>query len=266
MVLDWQNTCPQVEQARPSLAILPIGTTEVQGEHLPVGAVTIILEAVSRQVAERLPEPVYLLPVLPFGTSASHAGAPGTVALSWRTLMDVVTDLVESLLAQGIRRVAVINGLGGPAETMTRPRENDIVKTAVRQLNYDHPELDAVWMQPFTAAREELAQIMESPLDDLHAGELATSLLLHLAPELVQGAGQDCVPAVGPEYLDCVPFARLSPAGTWGRPSLATANKGERALEAAVERTARYIEETLAYLARAKGRAAEERGGRCAWT
>ena len=254
MLLDYQNTSFEVKDAKPDIAILPMGTTEQYGDHLPVGTTTIILDILARRVAERLKGTVYLLPTMPQGTSGLHLPAPGTIALEWSTLMSVVYDLVESLVAQGIRQVVVINGLGGATETTVRPRENYIVKTTVRQLNYDIPELDALWVQPFTVAGKDLAEIMESAHQDIHAGELATSLMLHLAPDAVKGKGTDWAPEVGKEYLDYVPFRKLCPGGVWGRPSLASAVKGERALEVAVQRTAEYIEESFARLATMKRR------------
>ena len=75
-----------------------------------------------------------LLPTFPFGTSLAHAGTAGTGSVNWPTLLHVVRDITESLLAQGIRKVAVINNLGGPTETTVQPRGNFIVKTSVRQL------------------------------------------------------------------------------------------------------------------------------------
>jgi creatinine amidohydrolase len=254
MLLDYQNTSFEVRDARPEIAVLPIGATERCGDHLPIGTMTFILDAVARRVAERLKGNIYLLPTMPLGTSGLHGTSAGTVALEWYTLMQVVYDLVESLLAQGIRKVAVINGLGGANETTVRPRENYIVKTAVRQLNYDFPKLDAVWVQPFTVAGEELRQILDSADQDVHAGELATSLMLYLDPDAVKGQGTDYLPEVGKEYLDFVSLEALCPGGVWGRPSLASAEKGERALKAAVERTVAYIEESFAHLATMKRR------------
>ncbi len=254
MLLDYRNTTFEVRDARPEIAVLPIGSTEQCGEHLPIGSTTFILDAVARRVAESLQGRVYLLPAMPLGSSGLHRGTAGTIALEWQTLMQVVSDLVESLLSQDIRKVAVINGLGGANETTVIPRENYIVKTAVRQLNYDHPELDAIWVQPFTAAAGELSDILGSAGVDVHAGELATSLMLHLAPETVKGPGADHVPEVSKEYLDFVAFQSLCPAGVWGKPSLASAEKGEAALDAAVRGTVRYIEESFAHLATMKRR------------
>ncbi len=254
MLLDYQNTSFEVKDAVPDVAVLPIGATERCGEHLPVGTMTIILDALARRVAERLSGTAYLLPTMPLGTSGTHRGTAGTIALEWPTLMRVVYDLVESLFVQGTRRVVVITGLGGANENAALPKENYVVKIAVRQLNYDYPELDAIWVQPFTVASRELVQILDAPEQDVHAGELVTSLMLYLDPGAVKGKGTDHLPEVGAdkghpkEYLDYVAFEKLCPGGVWGRPSLASADKGERALQIAVERTVEYIEKSFARL------------------
>ena len=254
MLLDYQNTSFEVKDAKPDIAVLPIGATERCGEHLPVGTMNIILDALARRVAERLKGTAYLLPTMPLGTSGTHQGTAGTIALEWPTLVRVVYDLVESLLVQGIRRAVVVVGLGGANESTALPKENYVVKTAVRQLNYDYPELDAIWVTPFTVAGRDLAQILDAPEQDVHAGELVTSLMLYLDPGAVKGKGTDYLPGAGKEYLDYVAFEKLCPGGVWGRPSLASADKGERAFRIAVERTVQYIEESFAHLTRMKRR------------
>jgi creatinine amidohydrolase len=128
------------------------------------------------------------------------------------------------------------------------------VKTAVRQLNYDHHDLDVIWVQPFTAAGGELKRILESSEQDVHASELATSLMMHLHPESIKKEGVDYVPDENKAYLDFVAFEKLCPGGVWGLPSLATAEKGRMALEAAVEGTIKYIEESFSTLERMKKR------------
>ena len=252
MDVQWSTT--RLAEARPDLAILPVAAIERHGGHLPIGTDWLVLEAIAPRVAEAF-DRCFLLPTFPFGTSLAHAGTPGTASVRWETLLHVVRDVTGSLLRQGIRRVAVLNNLGGPTETTVQPRGNFIVKTAVRQLNYAHPDLDAIWVQPLTAARAELTEIFASASEDLHAAEIETSLLLALQPDLVRAGARDFVPEGVPRtFLDWAPFERLAPGGVWGRPSLASAENGRRALDAAVEGTVRYIRESFDYLATAKGR------------
>jgi creatinine amidohydrolase len=254
MLVTYENTSPEVGKANPTVAVLPLGATECCGDHLPVGTANVILGTVARGVAARLSDSVYLLPVLPFGTSGHMLGEPGVVALEWRTLMDAIRDLVDSLLAQSIGKVVLMCGLGGPTAGTTRPDQNYIAKTTVRQLNYDHPELDVIWLQPFTLAKPALGEILSEAEDDVHAGELATSVMLYLDPEHVDMPARDFVPPVGKEYRDYVAFKAICPGGVWGSPSLATADKGRLALEAAISASVKYIEATFSRLAELKGR------------
>lgn len=255
-VYDWTNTSPDLVQHPPDLAILPVGAVEPFGPHLPVGAAVYVLDAIARQVAARLPERVYLLPTWPLGESGLYANCVGTVSLAWRTLFSVVTDLIESLLDTGVRRVAVLAGLGGAACTTVMPRENRIVKTAVRQANYVHPDLDAIWVQPLTVSDPPLSALCASAAEDVHAGQVVTSLMLHLHPALVrQDQIVDHIPTVGVQYIEAAPFSALCPAGVWGRPSLASAEMGARMFEAAVHGTMRYIQESLVECERLKRRA-----------
>ena len=254
-LFDWQSTTFEIEEAGLETAILPLAACEQHGPHLPVSTDQIIIDAISRRVAEALDMKLFLLPTLPLGTSALHGEAPGTIWLGEETLYRVVYDLVESLYEHNIRTVAVINNHGGATESTVIPRGNYIVKTAVRQLNYDYPDKKAIWVQPFTVAGEEMRHIFESAEEEIHAGEVETSILLHLAEELVKGRGQDYLPEKATkEYLDFASFARIAPGGIWGRPGLASAEKGAEAFEAAVRATAAYIKQSFAHLDRMKVR------------
>jgi creatinine amidohydrolase len=180
------------------------------------------------------------------------AGEPGAVYLRFETLWAVVDDLVHSLHQHGIYQVAVLNNHGSAMTTTTVPLGNFIVKTAVRQLNYELPGITAIWVQPFAAARAALAEIFPSAQQEVQAGAVETSILMHLAPELVGQPGPDHVPGLSSAYLHFTPFHNLAPEGVWGRPSEASAEKGERALAVVVEATARYIETTFARLGELK--------------
>lgn len=248
VIMDLEHTAWDFKAARPEVALVPLACLEPHGPHLPVGADGLIISAIARRVAERMGRATFLLPVWPLGTSGPHFGRPGCVSLEYQTLWAVVRDVVLSLHAHGIHRVAVLNNHGSPVTTTTRPLGNAVVKTAVRQLNYETPGLRTIWVQPFAAARTAFFEIFDAAASDLHAGEIETSILLHLAPDLVRAGAPDAVPAGPHAYLDAVPFHRVSPTGVWGRASLASAEKGSRALDAAVDATVDYIEGTLAAL------------------
>lgn len=253
-MFNYWNTSFEIKDGLPTTALLPIAAIEQHGPHLPVASDWLIVEAIAEEMANRLEAATFRLPVFPYGTSASHADVAGTVSLSADTLFCVVRDVVESLYAHGITRVVVVNNHGIASGTTVIPHGNFVVKSAVRQVNYDHPAMDAIWVQPFAAARTELAAIFDASGDDVHAGDVETSVLLHLRGELVKGRANDFVPKAGREFLDFVPFSDLCPAGVWGRPSQASADKGARAFEAAVTGAVEYVAGAFKSLDQAKGR------------
>jgi creatinine amidohydrolase len=248
-MLTWQNTSWDFLDAPAKIGILPLASTEPHSTHLPIGSDVILMDALARAVAERLQDPVFLLPTWPLGTSGHHMGEPGTITLRFDTLWAVVRDVVVSLHEHDIHHVAVINNHGSAAVTTTIPAGNFITKTAVRQLNYEVPGLTAIWVQPFAAARDELAQLFSTAPRELHAGAVETSIMMHLQPDLVGNAPADHDPGLSPTFLHFAPLKQVAPGGVWGSPSQASAEKGSAAFEAAVSGTVRYIERTFAQIA-----------------
>ena len=254
MMLTWQNTAWEYKASPPEIAIVPLACLEPHGAHLPIGTDRIIISEIARRVAERLDAPTMLLPTWSLGTSGHHAGEPGAVYLKFETLWAVVRDVATSLHEHGVHQVAVINNHGSAMTGTTRPIGNFIVKTAVRQLNYETPGLTAIWLQPFAAGRDGLASLFESARSEVHAGAVETSLLMRLARDLVGAVPPDHVPALAPNYLDFAPFKKIVPGGIWGKPSEASAEKGARALDLVVQATVDYIKTTFRQLKEIKQR------------
>jgi creatinine amidohydrolase len=247
-MLTWKNTAWDFKENPPRLAILPLAAFETHGPHLPLETDAIIMAAVARRTTELLDEPSFLLPLWPYGTSGHLAGQPGTVYLDFNTLWAVVRDLVLSLHRHHISRVVVLNNHGSAATTPTRPLGNFVVKTAVRQLNYETPGLTAIWAQPFALASQELKRLFPSAGREVHAGAVETSLIMHLSPERVGAIPEGFAPEVSPNYLDFAPLVKFAPGGVWGKPAEASAEKGEQAFAAVVNATVNYIGKTFRQL------------------
>ncbi len=233
---DVTSTYLDLESSGVDTAVLPVGAIEQHGPHLPPSVDWFQGEIVARRVAERLDG--FLLPGVPFGCSQSHAGFRGSISLAPETLGAVVTDIAESLLEQGFRRIAVLNFHGG----------NLVLKLAVRDLNLSQSLGKVVLVNPGQDARTMLGEILDGYPDEQHAGELETSVMLHAAPEQVGPSRIDHVPKVGPVYFDYLPMKDFCPDGVWGRPSLATAEKGRLAIDAMVDYTVEYLEDTFTEL------------------
>jgi creatinine amidohydrolase len=250
--LNARSTTVEIARGRPRIGILPVAAIEAHGPHLPVGTDLVIVESIARRVARHLGADAYLLPTLPFGNSTHLRGVAGTADLSPDTLRRVIQDVAVALHETGIHHVAVIGGHGLVSGNTVVPFGNFIVKAAVRQLNHEHPEMDAIWVQPLAAAGKALAKVFAAGADDVHAGEVETSLMMALSPQSVGEPPADHVPTVSRDYLDLVPFSRIAPGGVWGRPRLASRDKGDAAVVSAAEATAAYVTETFETLGRMK--------------
>jgi creatinine amidohydrolase len=229
-----ENTSPEVEGSGSDIAILPVGAIEQHGSHLPLGTDWMEADAVAHRVSEVLG--AYLLPALPFSNSQAHARFRGTVSLQPETLAVVVKDLVSSLFAQGFKRVVLVNLHGG----------NAILKIAVRELNYLHSEGKVILVSPWIPAAAELHVLFPDLDNDLHAGDLETSLMLAIDANLVRADRSDYVPqGLSGEFFDYLDISALTESGVWGKPSQASPEKGKAALDLMVEKTVQYIRRTF---------------------
>jgi creatinine amidohydrolase len=217
-----------------TVAYLPVAAFVPHGPHLPMTTDLIISAAFARAISSCAG--AFLLPVQPFAGGSEYADrfSPG---VDPALLFDMIMDLAQELRRQGFRRLVV----------QERGAGKSILFSLTRHLNAGGV-LDTVLVNPTAPAV--LAGILECD-SDLHAGEADTSLMLHIAPELVRRqriAGADCVPAVSPGFLDCKSLFALSQTGVWGMPSLADARKGQRLFEAGVRESVREIREVFAFM------------------
>ena len=170
------NTSKEIAQARPAIAILPVGSLEQHGEHLPIATDWLRADDAARRLAERLGD-CYLLPALAYALQ-EHMDLAGTITLRPSTLALVVEDIVLSLRHQGIRRIVVLTTHGG----------NWILKPTIRDLNFRYPDIRIIHADgPLTSEPERMPC-------DIHAGAGETGAMLALRPELVKGRSPDFAP------------------------------------------------------------------------
>ena len=206
--------------------VIPVGSTEQHGHHLPTRVDSAIVEAIALRSAELAAEqvPVLVAPTLPYGCSHHHLPFGGTMSLTTTTYVEVVCDLVAGLAAQGFRSIVLINGHGG----------NDAaLRVAVDRLTNE------VRCGAHVAATS-YYQIASTGWVPGHAGHFETSLMLALTPELVHLDRR-------PHDAETVtPLGRADlPGGKIGRPGLWEASDGrtDDAREASREDGERLLEE-----------------------
>ena len=209
-------TSPDVRDAASDVAVLPVGSFEQHGGHLPLITDTAIACIIGRAVSEAYG--LLLLPPVTISCSHEHADWAGTVSISAATLTAIIDDVRASLDAQGIGKLIVVSGHGG----------NYVLSNIAQQANTAGPRVvlfptGADWD---TARRA--AGLSSSGREDMHGGESETSILLHFQPDYV---GQDWQTADHqaddrPDLL-LLGMSGYTKTGIIGRPSLATAAKGE---------------------------------------
>jgi len=213
------------------IAVLPVGATEQHGSHLPVGTDTIFAECYARRLAEALD--AYLLPAVAISSSIEHRKSKGTVYLKSDTLALVIRDIAESLQFSGFSKLIIANFHGG----------NWIIKPTIRNLNRELGDFQVILLDAGEVARPRFHEILNHVQNDIHAGEMETSLMLHLHPEHVADIKRQHEPDFVPQaFMDYFDVGDITPDGYWGFPEDATAEKGSKVLELMLREGIKYIE------------------------
>ena len=212
--------------------LIPFGSTEEHGAHLPLSTDTLHAVEVGRRLAER--RPIFIAPPIPYGVCRSTADHPGTLSITTATLRALAIDLVSTLYRQGLRNFILLTGHAGGTHTST-------LVDAGEELLQRFDDLRIAVLTEFMLASREGKGIIETP-DDAHAGEIETSRLLHSHPQLVNGQGEREYPSF-PSGILVRDKRKYWPGGVWGDPTKASAEKGARLEAAVVEALDRLVEE-----------------------
>ena len=215
-------TWPDLKGRRP-LVLLPLGSCEQHGPHLPLDTDTAVATAVAERAAARLSGEldVVIAPPQSYGASGEHEGFPGTVSIGHTALRLLLTETGRSLL-RWAGRLLVVNGHGGNLASLT---------DAVTGLRGE--SRDAAWWPCMP------------PGSDAHAGRTETSLMLRLRPSAIRTeravAGSTEPVEQLMDRLVAESVRGVSPSGVLGDPAGAGADEGERLLERMADRLAADI-------------------------
>jgi creatinine amidohydrolase len=216
-----------------SVALLPVGSFEQHGDYMPLATDTIVASVVARELGRVYP--VFVLPPITISCSHEHSGWRGTVSISARTLHQVVTDVADSLAASGIDRLVLVSGHGG----------NYVLANVAQEASVHGPHI-AVFPQAaeWEQARSD-AGLQTTNHEDMHAGELETSILLATYPDVIRPGNETADwQADDRPHLLTLGMSAYTKSGVIGRPSLGTEAKG-RAVLASLTRS---FESVLAIL------------------
>jgi creatinine amidohydrolase len=244
--LSWPEVARAVAEER--VPIVPIGTLEDHGHHLPIDTDVTLVEAICRGAATGLADETVLLPPIVHGYSPHHMDFPGTITINWETFCRYCTDVALSLVRHGFKRVLLVNGHGS---------NQNLVDMAARLTMVEEPGSLVASSFYLTSERSAavIKEVRESDTGGMaHACELETSIYLHLHPEAVamdQVMDERGYPNTEHLWMDwsdgplrLMPWwSSFSDSGVQGDPSKASAEKGRALFDAAVEEISGYVTE-----------------------
>ncbi len=199
--------------------VFPFGTIEEHGRHLPLNTDALIIREVLTLVAKR--RKFFLAPLVYYGVCTTTKDHPGTISIRPETLRRLTSDLVLDAYNKGLRNFLLISGHGGSLHMSA-------LKEASESLVEKLKDVTIAAFSPYDLLWKELSAIAETP-NDSHAGELETSMVLCLSPELVKGRSAEEYPRV-PRPFVVKNKMKYWPGGVWGNPKKASAEKGRKAI------------------------------------
>ena len=246
-------TWPELNEAvmAQKVVLLPIGSTEQHGHHLPLDVDNFLARSVCLEAAKRAPQELLVMPTIPYGYNEHGQDFPGTIHVTYAHFIEYSLDVVKSVAYAGFDRIVIIDGHGS---------NEHLCEFIARRATLETEALVAstIWTN---LAIEAFEKVRESGHGGAaHACELETSAYLHLAPEHVQmdkasdhyggAAGKqgskflsvDLTRGWGPMKL--VQWTSgATPTGVSGAPTLATAEKGAAIIGGAADNLVAFIRE-----------------------
>ncbi|MEZ3170029.1 creatininase family protein [Halorubrum sp. RMP-47] len=220
-----------------SILVLPVGSIEQHGPHLPVSTDTICADALAHEGAQLVVDdiPILVGPALWAGNSPYHVNFPGRIDVPFSQLVEFYEKMATSALESGFDALLLLNGHGG---------NHNAIGGASKAIGLEHPDIEVLAMTYFGLAADFIDEVRDSELGGMnHAGELETSLMMYLRPDLVQDGSVDGTYLDEPythAYDDMYESGPLSvhrleeeysEGGAVGAPEFASADKGEEIFE-----------------------------------
>ncbi|MCR4407370.1 MAG: creatininase family protein [Anaerolineae bacterium] len=246
-------TWPEMRQAiaRQPVVLLPFGTVEDHGPHLPLNTDNIIVEAICLETARRAPDVTLVMPLITYGLDEHHMDFPGTVSVDIDTLIHYVSAVAISVARHGFTHILIVNGHGSNASIADLAARRVVLETgAVCGAMSPNAAIDP------TLAEPTFSQMRRSSSGGVaHAGEYETAMMLYLRPDLVQmdkavrEMGQIKLKYFNWDHPEPSILAwqdwwsRMSESGVCGDPTVATAEFGKALFETTVENFVRFVRE-----------------------
>lgn len=236
-------TWPELKDAvkRQPVVILPTGSTEQHGPHLPLDTDVFLAESICLEVGRKLPDRVLILPAIAYGLNLHHIDFPGTIHIEPETFIAFCTDIAKSVAYHGFQKILLVNGHGSNTPLIDLVARKTVLATQslCAAVNY------------FSFAVDAFKQVRETEVI-AHADEMETSLYLYLAGDRVRMDRAVADNDVAGRFLSSDSTSQVRFNDYWGRwtktgvhgdPRPATAEKGRIIFDAAVDGLCGLVEE-----------------------
>lgn len=253
-----EMTWPQINQAAQDqrVALLPVGVIEQHGYHLPTQVDTFLADSLCRRAAAEMPERAIVVPPVVHGFVPHHMDFPGTITVRAPVFIDYCVDVCKSIVSHGFEKLLIVNGHGGNTSVLDLAAKIVTLDSGAFCAFISHWELEPVMRV--------MAEIRESPPagGTLHADEYETSLYLAIDADGVnmdEAVREFEVPESRYFWIDMFgggdrttaahfiqPWSSFTESGVAGDPTVATREKGERLVAAAVDGLVELVDEIRA--------------------
>jgi len=221
------------------VVIVPVGSVEEHGIHLPLCTDSVQPEYVALEVAKRTG--CLVAPPLRYGVCDSTRGFPGTISIGFESLHRVVRDVLAEFVRNGFRRILVLSGHAGQSHMAA-------LRLAAQEV---------IWNNQGESAEKKCRIMVCSDYDfayelrgkyfsekDGHAGAIETSRVMAIRPDLVKMKGRKSFPKL-PRFEIVADAQRYFPSGVMGDPTEASRSKGQMINNYVVDNVARLVEELM---------------------
>ena len=159
---------PKAKKTTSNIVVFPVGSTEQHGPHAPLSTDLLIAKSVAEEGISQFKGEVIFAPPFPFGISEEHRNFPGTLWLSTQTFRNCIADVLNSFIHNGWNKIIIVNGHGGNIDAL-----NEVCADITRNTIKPAFATTFTWFN------------YSNDLPMGHAGEVETSMLLHLFPNMV---------------------------------------------------------------------------------
>jgi len=236
---------PEIKEGmkKDTIVILPIGSTEQHGYHLPVYTDICIPYYIAIKAAERTGSLV--LPPINYGYTEYAVDFPGTVSVKTQTFLNYIFDICHSLSRSGFKKIVLMNGHGGNSDLVRAVVNMVTEKTDALCVSFSYFDLIKDVAKEFRTS--------EFPWGNCHAGDFETDIMLYLDPEHVdmsKAVKEMDVISTKYTWIDLVGsgpvyalerWSKVTKSGVVGDPTKSTKETGKKLSEAAIERVAEFL-------------------------